>query len=259
MTLTWMTTASLLLSDGDTVVAFDPFLPTAKRESDKEQERLQSYRDAAAVFVTHGHFDHILSLPSIYADRAVPVYATKTPCQTLKDAGYPPECLRVISSGDTQSIGRFTITAYQSRHCRFDLPLIVKTVFSRRFFSALPQAAALQNLRHRYPENGETLFYEVQNGDKRVQIMGSMNLSSDISYPTKADCLVLPLQGRSDQDNYALQFVDRLQPKRILIDHHDDSFPPLSDNVDTSGFIRNVTHRFSVPCEELQYGQVMEL
>lgn len=85
--------------------------------------------------------------------------------------------------------------------------------------------------------------------------MGSMNLDPDTDYPTDADILVLPLQGRSDLDTYGLALAERLKPRQILLDHYDNTFPPLSDCIDPSGFIQNAEQKLGIPCRPLQVGQ----
>jgi hypothetical protein len=67
--------------------------------------------------------------------------------------------------------------------------------------------------------------------------MGSLNLDDDTAYPIGVDLLILPLQGRSGISKYAMSFVEQLQPKKILLDHFDDTFPPISSAVNTKPFI----------------------
>lgn len=160
--------------------------------------------------------------------------------------------IREIAPGWIGTVGPFTIRAYQGRHCRFDLPLLVNTVFCRRFWRHPLHLLHLLAADLTFPENGEILFYEVACQGQRIQIMGSMNLDADTEYPTGADVLILPLQGRSDQDTYALELVKRLKPKSILLDHYDDAFPPLTNDVDTSGFVRNVQAQLGIPCRPLE-------
>lgn len=95
------------------------------------------------------------------------------------------------------------------------------------------------------------MFYEVQTANCRVQIMGSMNLDGKTEYPVGADLLVLPFQGRSDQDRYALQFIERLRPKAVVLDHYDDSFPPLTVQIDTGDFQKTVEERYGISCTPL--------
>jgi hypothetical protein len=182
----------------------------------------------------------------------VTVHCTKTPRKTLLKHGFPEEELHEIAPGWTGTVGPFTLRAYQGRHCHFDWPLLQKTIFCRRFWSHPIHLLQLLSVYLRYPQKNEILFYELSCLGKRVHIIGSMNLDADTCYPTDADVLILPLQGRSDQDSYALNIVKRLQPKSVLLDHYDDAFPPMSDTVDTSGFERNVRETFGIPCIPLE-------
>ena len=74
----------------------------------------------------------------------------------------------------------------------------------------------------------EEKMTEKQADRKTVCLMGSMNLREDIDYPTDADLLILPYNGWEDNFPPAVWVIERLQPKRILLDHYDDSFPPIT-------------------------------
>jgi hypothetical protein len=267
--LTWYGTAGLLFQCGSTVIAFDPFYPMpvggfSRRHAPAARPNAavvhasscsvagNAYQKASDVFVTHGHFDHIYQIPSIYRNCPVTVHCTKTPMKTLRKHGFPEEKLHEIAPRWTGTVGPFTLRAYQGRHCHFDWPLLRKTIFCRRFWRHPIHLLQLLSVHLRFPQKNEILFYELSCSGKRVQIMGSMNLDSDTCYPTGADVLILPLQGRSDQDSYALNIVKRLQPKSVLLDHYDDAFPPMSDTVDTSGFERNVRELFGISCIPLE-------
>lgn len=54
--------------------------------------------------------------------------------------------------------------------------------------------------------------------------------------PTGADVLVLLFQGRSDPSHLGESLVRRLRPKAVLLDHYDDSFPPMTARIDTTAF-----------------------
>lgn len=254
MRLTWMGTASLLFAEGDDVVAFDPFpgIPMDARIPQKSAlPEAALYRQAGNVFVTHGHFDHILCIPALYGTTDAVVHATETPCETLRSAGFPADRLREIAPGWEGQFGPFRLRALRSRHCRFDAPLIARTVLRRRLWAHLPHMLRLLKLNRQYPENGETLFYEITDGRTRVQILGSLGLDADTDYPAGADRLILPFQGRSDLAEAALPIVERLAPKAVLLDHYDDSFPPMSAQIPTEDFAALLEAR-GIPCRALE-------
>ena len=240
MKIKWMTTASILITSDNYTIAFDPFLGMPlDRPLDKpgEAELAQEYRKANRVFLTHGHFDHTYHLNEIYNYTKTPIFGTPAATENIATgANYMPHLVAVIRPGYKGVHGPFEIEAYQGRHCKFDLPIVLKTLFSKRTLTNLKRLREIQAMRKVYLENGEMLFYELRAEGKRVQIMGSMGMDPETDYPTGADLLIMALQGRSDQDEYAMQFVERLKPKQIFLYHIDDSFPPMSGNVDTLGF-----------------------
>ena len=49
-----------------------------------------------------------------------------------------------------------------------------------------------------------------------------------------SDLLILPYSGWEDNYPPAVKSIERLKPKRILLDHYDDTFPPVTQPVDLS-------------------------
>ena len=262
MQLTWMGTAALLLRQDETTLAVDPF-PGLPLEEPVDRavpaEDRRRFQEAGYVLVTHGHFDHIQFIPALYREKTCPVFATATPCRTMADHGLPRERLRQIAPGERLDLGPFHIEAYQGRHCKFDLPLVRRTLLSRRALAHPARLARLLRLNKAYDENGEILFYEITCGTLRLQIMGSLGLDADTAYPTGADWLILPFQGRSDLTEYAMPLVERLAPRGILLDHYDDAFPPMSATVDTAGFVTAAEKRLGIPCRALKKYETITL
>ena len=258
MKLQWFGTASLLITEGRTVIAFDPFGGIPLRNEHPEREPVpyeEALRTARHVFVTHGHFDHILQIPALYASSDTVIHATATPCQTLLRQGMPEKQLHRIVPQESLVIGEISVRFYQGRHCKFDFPLIVKTALRPSLWLHLPHMLRLLRWNKAYPENGEILFYEITAGGKRVQIMGSMGLDDNTDYPTGADWLLLPYQGRSDLPSYGETIVKRLRPKAVLLDHYDDSFPPMTAQINTAALEARLTEGYQIPCHVLQKGQ----
>ena len=239
MKITWTTTASLLIESEGCVLAFDPFMemPLDKPYDEPGRPELADlYRKADRVYISHGHFDHIYHFKNLYKGTGTQIFGTNEPVKSLLRDGLKSEQLHVIEPGYKEGFGPFGIEAYQGRHCKFDIPIIISTLLNKRTISNLKRIREIQALRKLYEENGEMLFYEIKAEGKRIQIMGSMGMDPETEYPEGADLLIMALQGRADQDDYAMQFVKKLKPKEIMLYHIDDSFPPMSSEVDTLGF-----------------------
>lgn len=263
MKITWYGAASLLVRQGESAIAFDPFFGApigcfAKKASCSLPG--DDFRAVTDVFVTHGHFDHLFHLPALSGMLPACIFhCTLAPRETLIRRGVDPKQIVPSAAGKTDRVFPFAVTAYAGRHCRFDLRLILKTVFRRTFFRHPVHLAHLVVQMLRFPEKGEILFYEVSCVGRRVQIMGSLGLDPDTDYPTGADVLILPFQGRSDLSRCALDVVRKLRPRFVLLDHYDDAFPPVSSDVDTQDFIKILAEQEHIACRTLIKGREFDV
>ena len=246
------------MREGDTAIAFDPFfgMPVGCfKDENRTPLPKDDFSKVTDVFVTHGHVDHIYYLPELCGAAHFRIHCTPAPRKTLVRRGVPPERIVPAAAGGTDSVPPFTVTTYKGRHCRFDLPIILKTVFRRSFFRHLVHAVRFLLEMLRFPEKGEILMYEVSCGGKRIQVLGSLGLDAHTDYPVDADVLILPFQGRSDLEAYALGIIRRLRPRAVLLDHYDDAFPPVSDDIYTEDFIKILRTQEHIPCRAMVKGK----
>lgn len=259
MKISWYGTASVLLESEGFRIAVDPFLGIPLKETLLRRKlSAVKYRTADAVLVTHGHFDHIIDIPKLYHHSDTEIYATKTPCTTLLKRGVGKERLHLIAPGVSFTVGSFTVTVYQGRHCRFDLGVMLKTLFKKETLLHPKRLYELIVLNRRFPENGETLFYEIEAEGKRIQLTGSMGLDPGTDYPTGADVLILPFQGTANPAATVAPIIMRLKPEKIYLDHYDNTFPPMSSAIDTVGFTAKLLHG-GLPAAAMKRGKVYEL
>lgn len=259
MRLSWYGTAAVMIESSGCRIVFDPFMGMPFQEDPAlRAQRAAELRQADAVLVTHGHFDHIYDIPQLYADGSVPVYATAVPCSTLRKLGVAAGRLHCVSPGDVLTIGPFTVAVYQGRHCRFDAAVVRQTIFRKATLRHPLRLLHLLSLNRPYPESGETLLYEIRAEGRRVQLTGSMGLHAGIDYPTGADVLVLPFQGTGNPAATAAPIVDALRPRSVYLDHYDNTFPPLSAQISTGDFVRMMGER-GIPCEPLRVQEHYEI
>ncbi len=227
MKLTWYGTATIGLDDGETKLLFDPFVQMNRRI---ETTPVEGFAGADAVLVTHGHMDHIYSIPELMrVDKNVPVYCTGTPKKTLISRGAPADRVHRIGPGDTLNFGAFTVKVWPFRHIVFD-PLYILSVVPKCvvMFPVLFRQAYLNS---KMPENKEIVAYEIIHEGKRIFLTGSFRDSPEVEYPKNVDLFVLANGGSVFVPEKSADFIAKYQPKAILVDHFDNAFPPVTRTV----------------------------
>lgn len=240
MEIRWYGTAALAFAAGGKTALFDPFLPMNRSLPVPDLAELADHGD---IFITHGHFDHLIDVPRVAAAGGGPVFCSKTAAETLVREGVKIKNITVIKPGDIVERGPFRITPFRGKHIRFDTGLILQTLFNRRVIQYRSDLGPLLGRARRYPA-GEVLIYLIEVEGRRVLHLGSLNLDENERYPERVDVLTIPCQGRSDLSSHVLPFIRRLRPEIIYLHHFDDSFPPLSSAVDVAPFISAVKTNF---------------
>ena len=260
MEVTWYGTASIRIDIQKLSLLFDPFVPLPGADYTLP---VAGFLPAPYIFITHGHLDHLRSIPQLVGCGAGEVFATATPCATLMGQGVPRESVHRIEPGgevrfsaaegcllDSGTAGppeaggdTVTVRAVQGRHIRFDVPLVLATLASPRIVRYADNVATIRRDNKVFLENHETVVYEASYGGLRVTLMGSLALADDGPYTPNPDLLVLPYQGHSRLELVALPIIERLMPRAVLLDHFDDPFPPVSHEIDTAPLVEAMAQR----------------
>ncbi len=227
MKITWYGTATIGIDDGKTKLLFDPFVRMNKHI---ETTPVEGFVGFDAVFVTHGHFDHIYSIPDLAAkDKNVPIYCTETPKKTLMGKGVSEDRIKTIKADDVIQIGDYTIRARRFRHIVFD-PIYILTVVPQSIMM-LPRLFWQAYMNHKMPEGGEIVAYEIEAHGKKIFLTGSFREHPKEVYPEDIDLLILANGGSIFVPEKTKGFINRYHPKRIFVDHFDNAFPPVTRTV----------------------------
>lgn len=234
MQITWMGTASILLEASGERILFDPFVQIKGGEN---PNGLEDFLAEETIFITHGHFDHLSTVPWLLEEGDSTVFCSARPARTLEKfvEEFSPESGRILEMrpGDEFSIGGVSVKVLRGKHIKFDKRLIFKTLRPIRLLKYWYNLPSLFLMNKTFKEANETLAFDIRAEGKEILLLGSLALSEEEDYPKRADLLILPYQGNSDLEKEALKIIKRLKPKRILLSHFDNAFPPLSRSVDT--------------------------
>lgn len=201
----------------------------------------------------------LFSLPEIVKrNSGVKIHCTKTPYEVLRKKKISEKNLVCIDKNQVIEMRNYRIQTYQGKHA-----VLPKVTWKR--FKDIIKNKAKKNIFLLFwenaicKENGETLFYQVttnvQGKEKTISIMGSMNLCDEIDYPTRADALILPYNGWEDNYLPAINCIERLKPKKVYLDHYDDTFPPLTGPLD----LLPIKSKYPNLVQELEYRKVVKL
>ena len=241
MRIKWYGTATLLIESGDSRLLIDPYLKKFAKSAPPIP--MDEARSANAIFITHPHLDHFSDIDAFTAGGGRPVYVSRNGIEHAMKNGLNTDCMVAVSTSELYKVGAFTVTTYQSRHCVYDAATILRIVFSPRSWFHLKDLNELLKGKKNFPIENDIYALEISDGEKTVMIFGSAGMDENIAYPQAADLLVFPYQGRADIHRSMDSFLSAMQPKKIMIDHFDDAFPPFTHRVNLKKFIPTVKKR----------------
>jgi L-ascorbate metabolism protein UlaG (beta-lactamase superfamily) len=218
----------------------------------------ETFSEAREILITHGHFDHLMSIPEFNSVREIRVHCTETPRETLLKCGMPEQRIHQFSFGQTVEFDDAKVRVFKGKHNKIDSKIAIATTL--RVATSIRRIVDFFNIvavHKRFPEAEETVMFEVKSGNERVQIIGSPNVCEDAVLPEMgADLLVLPFNGTSNPTSMAMHIVETYRPKAVLLSHFDNAFPPMTAPVKIQPFIAEMRRKYpDIPVHIPTFGE----
>ena len=254
MKLKWLGTAGFRVEANGCIFLIDPYLTRNKQSRPVQTLQPADLAGAGQIFITHGHFDHLHDVPAIMTGNATEVYCSEVAAATLISQGVNSGLVHAVKEdGCSFGFAGFRARAFFSRHVKFDIPLVARTLLRirkghRRLSKMSSSYPPGQVLSWRFTLDGYTMHHFGSAGSTRGELARIAGQPLDL--------LLVPLQGHSSICDIAFQYVRILKPRLAIPHHQDDFYPPISTSVDIEPFITRV--RASCPQTEVRVMQLNE-
>jgi L-ascorbate metabolism protein UlaG (beta-lactamase superfamily) len=263
-TLDWAGCATFRLTVGETVVFLDAYLD---RVSDAAQPGItvDDVDRADFILVGHSHFDHLWGAERIAPRTGATVIGSYETIRLMAAQGVPESQLQPVSGGERIRLADgVVVSVYPSLHscvwtgpfqqpdvvCLGDTGLTLDEQKARfreleAHIATLAPEARAHALKGRQGERGDggALVYLVETPDGSLLYQDTSGHWSGIVRDLRPDVAILAAAGRGNVDGDPIQgtlaeFVAReadfLQPRRVLLSHHDNWLPGFSLETNTA-------------------------
>ena len=286
ITLDWLGVSTFRLVVDDVVIFLDAYMdrvpkapPVGLRAADVDR--------ADVILVGHSHFDHLAGAEVIARNTGARIIGSNETCRVMREAGVPKERLVASQGGERHRLGAgVTVRVFPSLHSctwcagtlEFDadvrghlgLTEDERAATAGGLIDEIRAALAADGddaraLREHLAaatgsmNNGGPLVYLIETPAGTIFWQDTSGCWTGVLRDLRADVAILAAAGRANVDGEPVQgtlagFVANeaamLQPRTVIIGHHDDWMPPVTRDTTDVAAIRATLAR-AVPRAQL--------
>jgi L-ascorbate metabolism protein UlaG (beta-lactamase superfamily) len=221
------------------------------------------------ILVGHSHFDHLFGAETILANTSATLVGSYETIRVLEEAGVPADRMLCVAGGETVDLGNdVRVSVYPSLHscvwshqgmhpadevCLGDLGVSLQEQQVRmaqltEFMSTALDPVAVEHLLgslsgHSPRGDGGALLFLVETPDGSLLYQDTSGHWSGVVDQLRPDVAIVAAAGRANVDGEPIQGsladfvadqVARLQPRQVVLAHHDDWLPGFSVDTDVA-------------------------
>jgi L-ascorbate metabolism protein UlaG (beta-lactamase superfamily) len=234
--ITWMGTAGLYVTDGETGFFIDPFVSRyslmkvlcgfslpAQTHIIEDWINRTGCRQAQAVIVTHSHYDHALDAPFFAQKTEGLLVGSDSTAWIGLGAGLPEKQIKVVRPGDRLNLGKFEIVFIESRHSK---AVLGRVPWPGEINGPLTPPAAASRYRL-----GQVFSLFVTHPNGSFVHLGSAGYREGMFKDLTAHTIFLCIAGREDTRELLRCTALAVKAKQIIPIHFDDFFRPVDDEM----------------------------
>ncbi len=285
-TLDWYGCATFRLRTGGQTIFLDAYIDRAPGASGTGLSA-DAIDQCDWILIGHSHFDHLYGAERIMANTNATLVGSYETIRVMEAAGVPAERMICVAGGETVRLSdEITVSVLPSQHscvwsqtgmsqsgdvCIGDLGVTWQEQQERmkglgQFLAALDQGSVEHLIAsapgHSPRGDGGALLYLLDTPDGSLLYQDTSGHWSGILDGLRPDVAILAAAGRGNVDGEPIQGslaefvakqVDAVQPKRVVLSHHDDWLPGFSTPTDMEPLRRAIAD-CAWPTELLELG-----
>lgn len=288
-TLDWFGCATFRLRAADLTIFLDAYIDRAPGAPGSGMSAAD-IDDCDWILLGHSHFDHLYGADVIAANTGARIVAGYETVRILETLGVPEDRMICVAGGETVDLGNdVRVTAYPSVHscvwaddptagtgqaCIGDQGVSLLEQ-QARFGQTMGELlgtmapAAVEHVMASLPAHssrgdGGALLFHLETPDGSILFQDTSGHWSGVVDLLRPDVAIVAAAGRANVDGEPIQgsladfvadHVRRLQPRQVILSHHDDWLPGFSTPADVD-VIRAAIGSVAPDAELLELGYV---